>query len=107
MKYKGYSAHIEFDDEDGIFVGRVIGTKDGINFHGESVKELETAFHESIDDYLAACAELGQQPNKPYSGNLMLRIPVEVHAAVAATAEAKGKSINKWAEGVFREVCLR
>jgi predicted HicB family RNase H-like nuclease len=35
----------------------------------------------------------------------MLRIPVEVHAAVAATAEAKGKSINKWAEGVFREVC--
>ncbi len=106
MRYKGYCAHIEFDEEDGIFVGKVIGTKDGINFHGQSVEELETAFHESIDDYLTACKQLGQKPNKSYSGNLMIRIPAEVHAAVAATAEAKGKSISKWAESVFREACI-
>ncbi len=106
MKYKGYVAHIKFDDEGRIFVGKVIGTKDGINFHGQSVEELETAFHESIDDYLTACNLLGQKPNKPYSGNLMIRIPAEVHAAVAAAAEAKGKSINKWAESVFREACI-
>ena len=35
----------------------------------------------------------------------MIRVPAEVHAAVAAAAEAKGKSINKWAESVFREAC--
>ncbi len=100
-KYKGYIGTVEFDPEDRIFIGRVVGIRDGINFHGTSVDELEAAFHESVDDYLAACEELGQSPNKPYSGNLMLRIPVEVHAAVATTAEAHGKSINQWATGIL------
>lgn len=70
MKHKGYVAHVEFDQDDDIFVNRVIGIRDGINFHGESVKEIETAFSESVDNYLAACDELGQEPNRPYSGNL-------------------------------------
>jgi len=100
-KYKGYLSTIELDTEDSIFVGRVVGIRDGINFHGTSVDELEAAFHESVDDYLAACEQLGQQPNKPYSGNLMLRIPTDVHAAVAAAAEISGKSINQWATTVL------
>ena len=64
-------------------------------------KELEIAFKEAVDNYLEACKKLKQKPNKPYSGNLMLRIPVEVHAAVAAAAEASGKSINQWAKSVL------
>jgi len=101
MHYKGYFAKVEYDPDDHIFVGRVIGIRDVIGFHGESVAELESAFREAVDNYLAACAELGQEPNKPYSGNLMLRIPPEVHASVAAAAEASGKSINQWAAGVL------
>ncbi|HHD57360.1 MAG TPA: type II toxin-antitoxin system HicB family antitoxin [Desulfobulbaceae bacterium] len=101
MSYKGYFAGIEFDAEDRIFVGRVIGIRDVISFHGESVTELETAFHEAVDDYLTACKELGQKPNKTYSGNLMLRVPAEIHAAVASAAEASGKSINQWAARVL------
>lgn len=101
MKYKGYFAKVEFDVEDRIFTGRVIGVRDVIGFHGESVAELETAFCEAIDNYLAACKELGQESNKTYSGNLMLRIPAEIHASVAAAAEVSGKSINQWAAGVL------
>ena len=100
-KYKGYTNVIEFDSEDCIFVGRVIGIRDGINFHGTSVDELEVAFHESVDDYLAACEKLGQQPNKPYSGKLMLRVPTELHASIAAAAQTSGVSINKWAMSVL------
>ena len=103
MKYKGYCARIDFDSEDKIFVGRVIGINDVISFHGETVSELESAFVESIDDYLSACKKLGQKPNKTYSGNLMLRIPVDVHAAVATAAEIKGQSINQWAARVLEE----
>lgn len=62
--YKGYIAKVEFDPEDHIFVGRVIGIRDVIGFHGESMKELETAFIEAIDSYLAACKELKQAPNR-------------------------------------------
>ncbi|MCA1742832.1 MAG: toxin-antitoxin system HicB family antitoxin [Desulfovibrionales bacterium] len=46
-------------------------------------------------------SELGQKPNKPYSGNLMLRIPAEIHAAVACAAESSGNSINQWAARVL------
>ncbi len=101
MNYKGYFAKVEFDSEDHVFVGHIIGIRDVVGFHGESVTELETAFHEAVDNYLEACKELGQEPNKPYSGNLMLRVPAEVHAAVASAAEASGKSINQWAAGIL------
>ncbi|OEU63783.1 MAG: antitoxin HicB [Desulfobacterales bacterium S5133MH16] len=101
MNYKGYVAKIEFDPEDHIFVGHIIGIHDVVGFHGESVKNLETAFQEAIDNYLDACKELDQEPNKPYSGNLMLRVPAKVHAAVAAAAEASGKNINQWAATVL------
>ena len=97
MAYKGYSARIEYSDEDECFVGRVAGIRDIISFHGESVEEIRHAFKEAMDFYLATCAERGETPNKPYSGKLMLRVPPEVHAAVATAAEVSGKSINQWA----------
>lgn len=103
MKYKGYLARVEYDDDDKILVGHIVGIRDIICFHGESVTELETAFHESINDYLEACKKLGQEPNKPYSGKFMLRLPIEVHAAAAAAAEASGNSLNQWATKVFEE----
>ena len=101
MKHKNYFAKVEFDPEDHIFVGHIIGIRDVVGFHGESVTELETAFQEAVDNYLEACKELGQEPNKPYSGNLMLRVPAEIHAAVATAAKASGKSINQWAAGAL------
>ncbi|MDP3478806.1 MAG: type II toxin-antitoxin system HicB family antitoxin [Desulfoprunum sp.] len=97
MTYKGYAARVEFDADDRIFVGRVIGIRDIVSFHGETVSELESSFKEAVDDYLEACATLGQQPNKPYSGKLLIRVSAEIHAAVAASAEAAGKSLNQWA----------
>ena len=103
MNYKGYHARVEYDPEDRIFAGRIIGIRDVVGFHGASVNELETAFREAVDNYLSACEELGQKPNKPYSGNLMLRIPPEIHAAVAAAAKTSGKSINQWAAAVFKK----
>lgn len=72
INYKGYYARIEFDPEDHIFVGRIVGLRDVIGFHGTSVEELESAFKEAVHDYLDTCKELNQKPNKPYSGKLLL-----------------------------------
>ena len=55
----------------------------------------------AVKDYLETCVQLGRAPQKPYSGKLMLRVPPEVHAAVAAAAEVSGKSINQWAAETF------
>ena len=102
MTYKGYSARVEFDERDSIFVGRVLGVRDTIGFHGETVDELRTDFHNAIEHYLAVCAKHGERPEKPYSGKLMLRIPPEVHAAAAVAAEAAGESLNQWATQALR-----
>ena len=53
LKYKGYTGRVEYDDEAKIFHGEIIDTKDVITFQGTSVDEIEKAFRESIDDYLA------------------------------------------------------
>ena len=103
MTYKGYTARIEYDDSNKIFFGRLAGMRDVVSFHGESVAELEAAFHEAVDDYVAACAKLGQTPEKPASGRLMLRIPPEVHGAALVAAQAAGTSLNQWAAKVLAE----
>jgi len=106
MKYKGYSARIEYSDEDECLVGRVAGVRDIITFHGESVKQIRQAFVEAIDFYLETCAKRGDTPNKPYSGKLFLRLPPEVHAAVAVAAETSGKSLNQWALETFERAAF-
>ena len=101
MKYKGYIARIEFDEDDRIFVGRLAGIDDIVSFHGTNVDELETAYHESVDHYLEVSERTGRPALKPYSGKLMLRINPDIHAAVATTSQVQGKSINQWAAEVL------
>ena len=50
MKYKGYTGHVEFDDEANIFHGNA-RHRDVITFQG-TPEEIKTAFRDSIDDYL-------------------------------------------------------
>jgi predicted HicB family RNase H-like nuclease len=101
MTYRGYAARIEYSDEDQCLVGHIAGINDVVGFHGDSVVELRIAFEEAVADYLEACEKLNRAPQKPYSGKLMLRVPPEVHAAVAAAAQVSGKSINQWATETF------
>jgi len=96
MRYRGYSARIEYDDTDRVFTGRLLGLQDVVVFHGASVEELQTAMHQSVDDYLAACEKLGQMPQKPGSGHLMIRIPPELHSASLTAARTAGVSLNQW-----------
>ncbi len=96
MEYKGYVGKVEFDDEAGIFHGEVLDTRDVITFQGQSVAELKTAFQGSIDDYLAFCEQRGEEPNKPFSGQFVTRIPPELHRQVNLAASISGKSLNAW-----------
>ena len=57
MKYKGYSAHIEYSEEDRCLVGHVAGITDIIGFHGDTVAELQEAFEEAVEDYLETVSD--------------------------------------------------
>lgn len=98
MTYKGYSARVEYDDEDGILFGRIAGIRDGVGFHADSVDALRAAFQEAVDDYIETCTRIGKEPQKPYSGKMMFRVSPEIHRKAAMAAELAGKSLNQWAE---------
>ncbi|MEZ4867830.1 MAG: type II toxin-antitoxin system HicB family antitoxin [Caldilineaceae bacterium] len=96
MNYKGYIGRVEYDDEAGLFHGEVINLRDVITFAGETVQELRQAFQDSVEDYLAFCAERGEEPEKPFSGTFTVRIPPELHRAIAVQARISNKSLNSW-----------
>ncbi|MDR3630692.1 MAG: type II toxin-antitoxin system HicB family antitoxin [Desulfocapsaceae bacterium] len=102
MNFKGYTAQIEFDERDNIFIGRILGLRTIISFHGETVMELRNEFELAINDYLLDCAEQGISPEKPVSGKILLRVPPEVHGAALVAAKASGKSLNQWATDALK-----
>jgi predicted HicB family RNase H-like nuclease len=53
MTHIGYSAHIEYSDEDECFVGHIAGIADVIGFHADNVQDLRDAFGAAVDEYLA------------------------------------------------------
>lgn len=95
LDYKGYKGHVEFDPAARIFHGEVLNTRDVITFQGTSVAELEQALRESVDDYLEFCAERGEEPDKPFTGRLMVRLAPELHRELYVEARGEGKSLNQ------------
>ncbi|MBQ3882265.1 MAG: hypothetical protein II730_07170 [Bacteroidales bacterium] len=60
--YKGFSAFINCDEDDELFVGKVTGIPDSLNFQGSSLEEAEEMFHQCIDNYLGICKETRKTP---------------------------------------------
>jgi len=107
LTYKGYTAQIEVDTENGILFGRVLDIKDVITFQGKTVEEARQAFYDSVDDYLEFCEELGEKPDKPFSGKLPFRTTPEYHRQIFIAATKAGKSINAWMEEVLADAATR
>jgi|1185.fasta_scaffold270850_2 predicted HicB family RNase H-like nuclease len=95
LSYKGYTAGpIELDD--GVLSTVVVGLKDVIHCEGISADELVQAFRDSIDDYLALCAADGVEPERSYSGQILLRLDPELHRHIARAAGEQGVSLSQW-----------
>ena len=94
LEYKGYFGVVEADD--GAFAGRVAGLRDVVTFEGETFSDVEQAFRDSIDDYLAFCAERGESPDRTFSGKVPLRLEPDLHRRAVARAQAEGLSLNQW-----------
>lgn len=92
LRYKGYTASVQFDADDGILVGIVLGIKDIIDFHGDSVETIRKEFKVAIDEYIKACKKLGREPNKPRQGKIVLALPIEIEAGLEQVVEETGKS---------------
>lgn len=103
MTFGKYKASIIFDAEIGEFRGEFLGLNGGADFYGKSLTELKREGAASLKVFLAMCAEKGIEPDRHYSGRLMLRVPPEVHSLAIHAAAAQGKSLNQWAAERFFE----
>ena len=86
---------MDYDAQAKLFHGQIIGLKDVITFQGTSVKELEKAFKDSINDYLVWCQERGEKPEKAFSDNVRLRLPSHLHAELVRKGARQGVSLNQ------------
>jgi predicted HicB family RNase H-like nuclease len=106
MSYEGYSALVEYDEDAELFHGEVMNLRDVITFQGQSVPELKQAFADSIADYRAFCSARGEEPEKPYSGQFIVRVEPVLHRAVATAAKRSGVSLNKWVAATLEKATL-
>jgi predicted HicB family RNase H-like nuclease len=74
----------------------VVIIRDVVNFYGGSAKAVRTEFRRSVEEYLAVCREEGIAPDKPYSARFNVRLPPELHRAVAEASADEGKRLNAW-----------
>lgn len=96
MKYHQYIAEIEYDPEIESFFGSIVNLTSPVTFYGKTVRELKKEIANSVKTYLEVCKEKGIEPEKPYSGKLILRIDPADHRKIAGEAKREGKSVNKW-----------
>jgi predicted HicB family RNase H-like nuclease len=105
MKLQGYIARIDYDEDEKAFRGKVANIRDSIVFVGKTVEELEKDFAEQLKFYFKVCKKRGKEPDRPYSGQFVLRVDPETHRALAVAADRENKSLNRWAaEALARAV---
>ena len=103
MEIDGYKAVIAYDPQANLFRGEFVDLNGGADFYAANVKSLQREGKLSLKVFLDMCREDKVEPRKSYSGKLMVRLPVEVHAKAAASAASEGKSLNTWLTDVVAQ----
>ena len=66
IEYKGYIANVEIDHEADLLHARVVNIDSHVIIAcGRTVSELEKSLAETVEIYLADCAEDGDIPQEP------------------------------------------
>jgi predicted HicB family RNase H-like nuclease len=107
MRYKGYMGCSKVNEKEGLIFGEVVGLRDVITYQGRTVREARRAFRESIDLYLQTCSDEGIDPDRRFSGKLLIRTTPIVHRALAAHAKSHGVSINTFAEKILTRAIVK
>ncbi|MCP4706854.1 MAG: toxin-antitoxin system HicB family antitoxin [candidate division Zixibacteria bacterium] len=94
-----YLKIVEWSDEDNCYIGTSPGLFDG-GVHGEDEAKVFSKLCVVVEDTITIMNDSGKPlpkptANKQFSGKIALRIPPDLHKAVAIKAMQEGESINK------------
>ena len=95
LVHKGYSGIVKYSPDDEVFFGKLEAIVDLVTFEGETAKEIKAAFIEAVESYLETCAQVGKQPDKPYTGTFNVRVNTDLHRKAALLSRQKNISLNQ------------
>lgn len=65
IRYRDYVARAEFDEDIGLFAGRVLNLSTPVTFYAPTAEGLPAELAVSIETYLDVCRERGITPETP------------------------------------------
>ncbi|MEP7251369.1 MAG: type II toxin-antitoxin system HicB family antitoxin [Ginsengibacter sp.] len=98
LEYEGFHGTVHFSSEDAIFFGKISGINDLVTFEGASVKELQKAFEEAVEDYISICEREKIPVLKSMKGSFNIRISPELHQKAAIVSSKQGVSLNQFVQ---------
>lgn len=104
-EYKGYLGSAEVDTDGGVLAGKLLFLRDSIAYSAETPAQLETAFREAVDEYLATCAEHGDEPDVPCKGSFNVRVDPDLHRRAATHARARRMNLNQFVVQALEVAC--
>lgn len=55
--YRGLTSTIRYDVDDNLYIGRIVGIKDAVEFHGRTLNECLHSSEKAADKYLKMILE--------------------------------------------------
>ncbi len=86
VSYRGYDGSIIHAPEDHLYHGRILGIRDMVIYHGDTVEEAETIFRKAVDEYISDFEKDGKEPPKPFA-SLPVHMPHELQVRAALFAQ--------------------
>ncbi|MAQ85183.1 MAG: toxin-antitoxin system HicB family antitoxin [Maritimibacter sp.] len=105
LKFAGYLGSYEI--EDGVLVGKLEGIRDLVTFEGETPKELQQAFVEAVEDYVAECERAGREAEKPFKGSFNVRVSSGIHRKLYYIARGRRVTLNHVSREAMEEYVRR
>ena len=65
LKYKDYEGTAEIDMSRRVCHGRILFIDDLVTYQASDPSGLQAEFEAAVDDYIATCAEVGKEPQRP------------------------------------------
>ena len=103
MQYKGYYGSVNYSQSDNLLYGKLLGIKSLVSYEGTSVKELKEDFEFAVDDYLEMCQGEGMEPEKPFDGEIRIKLDPEIQLKANLAAQSANIPLSKLIELSLRD----
>jgi predicted HicB family RNase H-like nuclease len=100
LSYKGYTASVQWSEDENCLIGDVVGIEDIIFFRGSTIPEINETFKEMIDWYLESCEKKNKTPDKP---PIMIPISSELYDQAYNKAENTGVPVYQFMQKAIQQ----